>query len=214
MLKREKRTMNQLKVRSTIGDYDKLTLSLKEIAELSKQFKNTRIARKHTQTRVGSIYQVSFQIISDWEHSLRVTPFAVACMRDYIEGDISKLEEFILEFQKLHFILSDLLPIYYLKDDNRFELREKFLDKLLEMKLAYYSLKDFDKMHICKEMLFFLDIDANHDLILILYHSVMRNYRNFLHNYYIAFVKAQKSINALLDLYGISKCIVLNNNSE
>lgn len=57
--------MNQLKVRSTIGEYDKLTLSPEGIVELSKQFKNARITRKHTQTRVGLIYNVTFQIISD-----------------------------------------------------------------------------------------------------------------------------------------------------
>lgn len=201
--------MNQLKVRSTIGEYDKLTLSPEGIVELSKQFKNTRIARKHTQTRVGCLYNVSFQIISDWEHSLRVTPYAEACMRDYIEGDLSKLNDFVDKFQNMHLMLAEILPCFYLKHEFRLDKREKFMDEIQEMKVAYYSLKDFDKINISNAMLFFLDLDGNPDLILVLYHNVLRHYRNFVFAYYLAFIKAQKSINELLSLYGIKKHIEL-----
>lgn len=201
--------MNQLKVRSTLGEYDKLTLSPEGIVALSKQFKNTRVARKHTQTRVGMIYNVTFQIISDWEHSLRVTPFAEACMRDYVEGDTTKLENFVLEFQNMHNLLNELLPMYYQKHDDRLAKREIFMDKLTEMKLSYYSLKDFDKINVYKEIVYFLDLDGNRDLILILYDNLLRSYRNFVFNYYAAFIKAQKTINDLLALYGIEKRIEL-----
>lgn len=204
--------MNQLKVRSTLGEYDKLTLSPEGIVALSKQFKNTRIARKHTQTRVGGLYNVTFQIISDWEHSLRVTPYAEACMRDYVEGDTTKLENFVLEFQNMHNLLNELLPMYYQKHDDRLNKREIFMDKLKEMKLSYYSLKDFDKINVYKEIVYFLDLDGNRDLILILYNNLLRSYRNFVFSYYAAFIKAQKSINELLSLYGIKTRIELNNN--
>lgn len=201
--------MNQLKVRSTLGEYDKLTLSPEGIVALSKQFKNTRVARKHTQTRVGKLYNVTFQIISDWEHSLRVTPFAEACMRDYVEGDMTKLENFVLEFQNMHNLLNELLPMYYQKHDDRLAKREKFMDKLTEMKLSYYSLKDFDKINVYKEIVYFLDLDGNRDLILILYDNLLRSYRNFVFSYYAAFIKAQKTINDLLALYGIKTRIEL-----
>lgn len=201
--------MNQLKVRSTIGEYDKLTLSPKGIAELSKQFKNTRIARKHNQTRVGRLYNVSFQIISDWEHSLRVTPYAEACMRDYIEYDLSALINFIDKFQTMHFMLAELLPCFYLKCDDRLDRRDEFMDKIQDLKMAYYSLKDFDKINISDGMLFFLDLDGNRDLILVLYHGVMRFCRNFIQAYYLAFIKTQKLINELLSLYGIKKQLEL-----
>lgn len=201
--------MNQLKVRSTLGEYDKLTLSPEGIVALSKQFKNTRVARKHTQTRVGKLYNVTFQIISDWEHSLRVTPFAEACMRDYVEGDTTKLENFALEFQNMHSLLNELLPMYYQKHDDRLAKREIFMDKLTEMKLSYYSLKDFDKINVYKEIVYFLDLDGNRDLILILYDNLLRSYRNFVFNYYAAFIKAQKTINDLLALYGIKTRIEL-----
>lgn len=201
--------MNQLKVRTTLGEYDKLTLSPEEIVALSKQFKNTRVARKHTQTRVGGLYNVTFQIISDWEHSLRVTPFAEACMRDYIEGDTTKLENFVLEFQNMHNLLNELLPMYYQKHNDRLNKRELFMDKLKEMKLSYYSLKDFDKINVYREIVYFLDLDGNSDLILILYNNLLRSYRNFVFNYYSAFIKAQKSINDLLALYGIKTRIEL-----
>lgn len=204
--------MNQLKVRSTLGEYDKLTLSPEGIVALSKQFKNTRVARKHTQTRVGGLYNVTFQIISDWEHSLRVTPYAEACMRDYVEGDTTKLENFVLEFQNMHNLLNELLPMYYQKHDDRLNKREIFMDKLKEMKLSYYSLKDFDKINVYKEIVYFLDLDGNRDLILILYNNLLRSYRNFVFSYYAAFIKAQKSINELLSLYGIKTRIELNNN--
>lgn len=206
--------MNTLRVRTTIGEYDKLTLSPEGIIALSKQFKSTRIARKHTQTRVGGLYNVTFQIISDWEHSLRVTPYAEACMRDYIEGDTSKLKNFVLEFQNMHYMLTNLLPLYYLKDDDCLNKREEFMDKLKDMKLAYYSLKDFDKINIYKEMIYFLDLDGNRDLILILYNELLRSYRNFVFAYYQAFLKAQKSINELLDLYGITTHIELRKNNN
>lgn len=205
--------MNQLKVRSTIGEYDKLTLSPKGIAELSKQFKSARIARKHTQTRVGRLYNVSFQIISDWEHSLRVTPYAEACMRDYIEFDLSRLINFADKFQVMHFMLAELLPCFYLKSDDRINKREEFMDKIQDLKMAYYSLKDFDKINISDGMLFFLDLDGNRDLILVLYHHLMRYYRNFVHTYYLAFVKTQKLINELLSLYGIEKQLELINHN-
>lgn len=201
--------MNQLKVRSTIGEYDKLTLSTEGIVELSNQFKSVRIARKHTQTRVGQLYNVSFQIISDWEHGLRVTPYAEACMRDYIEGDLSKLIDFVDKFQIMHLMLAELLPSFYLKCEERNNKRDEFMDKLTDMKLAYYSLKDFDKINISECMIFFLDLDGNRDLILVVYHQVLRNYRNFVHAYYLAFIKAQKLINELLSLYGIKRRLEL-----
>lgn len=138
-----------------------------------------------------------------------MTPYAEACMRDYIEGDLSKLNNFVEKFQTMHLMLAESLPSFYLKCDDRNKKREELMDKLTDMKLAYYSLKDFDKINISDGMLFFLDLDGNRDLILVLYHKVMRNYRNFVHSYYLAFIKVQKLINELLNLYGIKKRIEL-----
>lgn len=132
-------------------------------------------------------------------------------MRDYIECDLSGLINFVDKFQTMHFMLAELLPCFYLKFDDRLNKREEFMDKIQDLKMAYYSLKDFDKINISDGILFFLDLDGNRDLILILYHNVMRNYRNFVHAYYIAFVKMQKLINELLSLYGIKKQLELIN---
>lgn len=134
-------------------------------------------------------------------------------MRDYIEFDLSGLINFVDKFQVMHFMLAELLPCFYLKSDDRINKREEFMDKIQDLKMAYYSLKDFDKINISDGMLFFLDLDGNRDLILVLYHHVMRYYRNFVHTYYLAFVKTQKLINELLSLYGIEKQLELINHN-